>query len=236
MRNVDYHGVFARKLQENCVFQAILLGSSQNSALRLGSMTLLGQGEQRGNVGVITVGDPELPFHPGRVLVRFKGDTGPRVIPTPNPIAAIARYRADNSVLYEPDYVLHVDTTTPTDPLWPQQWDMAKISAPQAWDTQINAGDVIVAVIDTGIDYTHPDLQGNLWVNPVGGHDYNVRVCFRSRWRFPAKSLAELVLQHLHADGLYAQQELSESIRRLFFLYGAGVGSHRHYALCGFGF
>src|SRR5438093_13419513 len=98
MRNVDYHGVFARKLQENCVFQAILLGSSQNSALRLGSMTLLGQGEQRGNVGVITVGDPELPFHPGRVLVRFKGDTGPRVIPTPDPMVAIARYRADNSV------------------------------------------------------------------------------------------------------------------------------------------
>jgi len=117
MRNVDYHGVFARKLQENCVFQAILLGSSQNSALRVGSMTRLGQGEQRNNVRVITVGNPEPAFHPGRVLVRFKGDTGPRVIPTPNPIAAIARYRADNSVLYPPDYVLHVDTTTPTDPL-----------------------------------------------------------------------------------------------------------------------
>ena len=124
---------------------------------------------------------------------------------------------------------------------------MAKISAPQAWDTQINAGDVIVAVIDTGIDYTHPDLQGNLWVNPVAGPLPHLTLFaggagrgdagrFRSRWRFPAKSLAELVLQHLHADGLYAQQELSESIRRLFFLYGAGVGSHRHYALCGFGF
>jgi len=98
MRNVDYHGVFARKLQENCVFQAILLGSSQNSALRVGSMTRLGQGEQRNNVRVITVGNPEPAFHPGRVLVRFKGDTGPRVIPTPDPMVAIARYRADNSV------------------------------------------------------------------------------------------------------------------------------------------
>jgi len=46
-------------------------------------------------------------------------------------MAAVAKYRADNSVLYaEPDYVVRVDTTTPTDPLWPQQWDMAKIAAP----------------------------------------------------------------------------------------------------------
>jgi subtilisin family serine protease len=81
-------------------------------------------------------------------------------------MAAIARYLANDSVLYaEPDYVVNVDTTTPTDPLWAQQWDMAKISAPQAWDIQSNAADVMVAILDTGIDYTHPDLQSNLWVN-----------------------------------------------------------------------
>src|SRR5262249_7591934 len=56
--------------------------------------------------------------------------------------------------------------TTPTDPLWNQQYDMVKIAAPAAWDTQTNARDVIVAIIDTGIDFTHPDLQSNLWVDP----------------------------------------------------------------------
>jgi hypothetical protein len=44
-----------------------------------------------------------------------------------------------------------------------------KISAPAAWGTQTDSGDVVVAIIDTGIDYTHPDLQGNLWVNPSDG-------------------------------------------------------------------
>jgi len=80
---------------------------------------------------------------------------------------AILRYRGNANVLSaEPDYVVQV-IHTPTDPLWNQQWDMVKIAAPAAWDTQTNSSDVIVAVIDTGIDYTHPDLQANLWVNPA---------------------------------------------------------------------
>ena len=113
----------------------ILLGSSQKTSLGAGAVSLSAQAQQNQNIRVISLNDSAPPFHPSRILVRFKGEAGPRVIPTPNPIAAIGRYRADNSVLYEPDYVLHVDTTTPTDPLWPQQWDMAKISAPQACGT-----------------------------------------------------------------------------------------------------
>ena len=61
---------------------------------------------------------------------------------------------------------------TPNDPLYWQQTSLPAVKANMAWDFwDIENGDlpgnreVIVAVIDTGTDYTHPDLMGNIWVN-----------------------------------------------------------------------
>jgi subtilisin family serine protease len=54
------------------------------------------------------------------------------------------------------------------DPLLAQQWGLtgsAGVHATQAWDVATGAQDVVVAVLDTGIDYTHPDLAPNVWVN-----------------------------------------------------------------------
>jgi len=67
-------------------------------------------------------------------------------------------------------------TATPNDPRFSDLWGMnntgqtggivdADIDAPEAWDTSTGA-DVIVAVIDTGVDYTHEDLADNIWTNP----------------------------------------------------------------------
>ena len=53
----------------------------------------------------------------------------------------------------------------PDDPQYRDQWSMAKIAAPEAWDTGTGSNDVVVAVIDTGVDYNHRDLQGNIWCN-----------------------------------------------------------------------
>ena len=65
----------------------------------------------------------------------------------------------------EPVYVVHA-VATPNDPSYSQQWGFDKIKAPKAWDTRTDSGGVVVAVIDTGIDYKHPDLAANVWVNP----------------------------------------------------------------------
>ncbi|HKX63036.1 MAG TPA: S8 family serine peptidase [Verrucomicrobiae bacterium] len=54
----------------------------------------------------------------------------------------------------------------PNDPLFPSQWGLAKIGAPVAWLDQTGTSNVVVAVIDTGVNYYHEDLLNNLWRNP----------------------------------------------------------------------
>ena len=72
----------------------------------------------------------------------------------------------DPSVDYvEPNYIVR-HSGVPNDPKWNKQWALPKINADKAWDSAIGSDSVIVAVIDTGIDYNHPDLQGNIWKNP----------------------------------------------------------------------
>lgn len=52
-------------------------------------------------------------------------------------------------------------TFVPNDPYWSYQWGPAKIEADYAWDTTVGDPSVLVAVIDTGIDWDHPDLADN---------------------------------------------------------------------------
>lgn len=61
----------------------------------------------------------------------------------------------------------------PNDPLYPKLWGMVKIDAPGAWN-QTTSNNVIVAILDTGIDYNHPDLKDNLWTGPNGEHGYSI--------------------------------------------------------------
>ncbi|MBN1480438.1 T9SS C-terminal target domain-containing protein [candidate division KSB1 bacterium] len=59
----------------------------------------------------------------------------------------------------------------PNDALYFEQYALKKIHAEQAWDLQRGTKEVLVAVIDTGIDYSHPDITNNLWLNR--GEDIN---------------------------------------------------------------
>ena len=89
---------------------------------------------------------------------------------------AIDSYQKEPEVEYaEPNYKVTLQTT-PSDPWFYELWGLnntgqtggtpgADISATEAWDITTGDNNVVVAVIDTGIDYTHEDLLVNCWLN-----------------------------------------------------------------------
>lgn len=94
---------------------------------------------------------------------------------------------ADDAVVHAaPDYVMSVTPVDPSeeaqptiagttlnDPLFGQLWGMQNIGATKVWPTFREAPNVIVAVIDTGVDYRHPDLRANMWSNNGNTHGYD---------------------------------------------------------------
>ena len=72
---------------------------------------------------------------------------------------------ADPDVLYaEPIYKRH-PCLTPTDSSFYQQWAYQNIQAEAAWDLETGDSSVVIAIIDTGVDWDHPDLAANIWQN-----------------------------------------------------------------------
>ena len=56
----------------------------------------------------------------------------------------------------------------PNDEFWGQEWSPVTAHAPQAWDLTTGSPSVVVAVVDTGVDATQPDLEGRV----LGGYDF----------------------------------------------------------------
>lgn len=90
---------------------------------------------------------------------------------------------ADSDVEYiEPDYAIYPIEDAPTETedddsssqTLSSQWALNKVKAAEAWSVTPGSKDIVVAVLDSGIDYTHNDLKNNMWVNPkesVNGKD-----------------------------------------------------------------
>lgn len=64
----------------------------------------------------------------------------------------------------EPNFIYHI-SATPNDTRFSEQWGLKKIEAEKAWDISVGNKDAVVAVIDTGVNYSHPELKDNIWVN-----------------------------------------------------------------------
>ncbi|HEV7279521.1 MAG TPA: S8 family peptidase [Pirellulaceae bacterium] len=59
-------------------------------------------------------------------------------------------------------------SNTPNDPMRSEQWGLAAIDVETAWNKVQGSNQIVVAVIDTGVDYTHPDLHDNMWQSTAG--------------------------------------------------------------------
>jgi thermitase len=66
----------------------------------------------------------------------------------------------------EPWFLPETGVLTPNDPGWVRQWGPARISAPMAWWITTGTPDVVIAVLDSGIQLDHEDLADRLWANP----------------------------------------------------------------------
>lgn len=125
------------------------------------------------------------------VVKSYRRQPGLVVVHSDRPLAEVmAALRARPEVLYvEPDYIVSA-TETPDDPSFSLLWGFensgatingdpgiagADARATQAWDFWQGAQDFRIAIADTGVDYTHPDLVDNMWTNsaetPGNGED-----------------------------------------------------------------
>ena len=135
----------------------------------------------RDDPAVISAAKQNLHQHNGvRVLQQYNRLNGVQILQKPSNLSLdefLDSYRRDDSVLYaEPDYQ-YAPAVIPDDPSFGELWGLhnvgqnggnidADINAPEAWNITTGAADIVVGIIDSGIDYTHPDLIDNLWVNP----------------------------------------------------------------------
>ena len=132
-------------------------------------------------------------YQPGELLVRFRdgvasamqadrmaqfqalqirslylGDVQLYQVPKGRELEIAAQLSADPAVAYaEPNYVYHV-YIEPNDPQLANQWAHTVMRSRQAWNISTGSAAVTIAIVDSGIDETHPDLSGKL----VPGYDF----------------------------------------------------------------
>src|SRR5437867_2580038 len=73
------------------------------------------------------------------------------------------------------NFPVHAELGPPSDPFFVDQWGLQSIGAPNAWSVTPGDRSILVAVVDTGVWWTQPDIQANMWTNSADGthgHDF----------------------------------------------------------------
>ncbi len=166
---------------DNGVFGVRIAGADEASAVRSENTDIL----VRFKDGLQTTRKLEASSFPVRARRYYSHSKVYKVSPLDSDGASMAdtleNLRGDPSVEWaEPDYP-RTAVEFPDDPLVDEQWHLsnqgqtggtagADISAAEAWSISTGSSQLVVAVLDTGIDYGHPDLKGNMWRN--SGEDW----------------------------------------------------------------
>jgi serine protease len=159
----------------NCVAGELIIKMKPNAHLSLG----------KGAGGTATTGIASL----DKVLTRFQGTELKPIFPaharptSPGGVDLTRFYRfhyrdgsdprnvtkalqSTGAIEYaEPHYIRYVDFV-PNDTYYGQQWHLSKIQADKAWDITKGDSSVIIGIVDTGVEWYHPDLWRNIWHNP----------------------------------------------------------------------
>jgi len=117
----------------------------------------------------------------GEVISSYKLVPGLSLVKLPEGVKVkdvLTNFNKTTGILYaQPNYIYRAQSTFPNDSYFSNLYGLhntgqtggisdADIDAPEAWDIRTDANDIIMAVIDTGVDYNHPDLVANMWHNP----------------------------------------------------------------------
>ena len=164
------------------------ISSGRGGLLNPGTVELIGMDRKSGPEGASWNGR----FVSGEVLVRFTAGIGEQSIdrvlhshgltrrrysrlagyhvvglPEDLSVPQAMRWLASQTIveMAEPNFLMNTQVV-PDDPEYVEQWALGNIRAPEAWGLETGRSDVVVAVIDTGVDYLHPDLATNIWQNP----------------------------------------------------------------------
>ncbi|MHC4325345.1 MAG: S8 family serine peptidase [Planctomycetota bacterium] len=118
--------------------------------------------QSSGKIGILSSAGPKVAAGKSTApeLLRFYLLRTDRDVP-----GVCAELRGDPDVEFaQPNYI-YERCGAPNDPEFPDQYAHQLIQMSEAWDISTGSHDIVVAVLDTGVDANHPDLKDNIWVN-----------------------------------------------------------------------